>query len=92
MLMAILISWGAFAAVPSERGPSEYLAPTETLTVLKGRVSLCTLESPQGGRRGLSFIQLGKGPCPQAVRTPVGWDRPEEEPVSPGIPFRGRGL
>lgn len=79
------------AALPPSMGT--YAAPTaESVTVLRGTTTLCTTSSPVNGVRGLSFIQLGKGRCPPYVFTPVGWDRPEEEADSPGIPFQHHGL
>lgn len=93
-LLIFLLRFGAGAAVPVGQETTEYVAPTESVTVLRGSTTLCRSESPMGGNRGLSFIQLGKGKCPQrpAGSVGVGWDRPEEETVSPGIPFKGRGL
>ncbi|WP_295900245.1 hypothetical protein [uncultured Bdellovibrio sp.] len=91
-LFIFILSSAASAAIPPGRDNPEFIAPNESLTVLRGSTTLCTSESPMGGHRGLSFIQLGKGKCPQHISTPVGWDRPEEDPTSPGIPFKGRGL
>ncbi|KYG69270.1 hypothetical protein AZI87_08700 [Bdellovibrio bacteriovorus] len=81
-----------FAAIPPERDSAQFIAPSESMTVLRGNVSLCNSERPHGGKKGLSYIQLGKGPCAAQVATPIGWDRPEEEATSPGIPFEGKGL
>lgn len=81
----------ASAALPSVRESAEYVTPAESVTVLRGAAVLCTSRGPFGAR-GLSFIQLGSGRCPDEIRKPVGWDRPEEEINSPGIPFKGRGL
>lgn len=91
-LIIFLFAGTTMAAVPIGRETAEFVAPTESLTVLRGSTTLCTGESPFGGHRGLSFIQLGSGKCPEKFSKPVGLDRPEEEVNSPGIPFKGRGL
>lgn len=96
LLCILAISFAAstsMAAVASSpRDSAEYLTPAESMSVLRGSASICTAESPQGGHRGFSYIQLGRGKCSGKVGTAVGWDRPEEESTSPGIPFKGRGL
>ncbi|KHD89002.1 MAG: hypothetical protein OM95_05955 [Bdellovibrio sp. ArHS] len=90
MFMAVIDT--VFAAILPERDSEQFIAPSESMTVLRGNLSLCKTERPHGGKAGLSFIQLGRGQCPAQIATPIGWDRPEEESVSPGIPFKGKGL
>ena len=79
------------AAIQSERNP-DFVAPTESMSVLRGEVSICRSPTPQGGKGGLSFLQTGSGACPIEPRTAKGYDRPEHENDSPGIPFKNEGL
>lgn len=81
------------AAAPSSQSSEEYLIPSDSITILRGPMSFCRASKPQNGVRGLSYIQFGRGKCSTpASTTRIGKDRPEDEPVSPGIPFRNRGI
>lgn len=81
------------AAVPSQQTSAEYLMPSDSITILRGPMSFCRAERPQKGSRSFSYLQFGQGKCSGPTSTSrVGWDRPEDEPVSPGIPFKARGL
>lgn len=81
------------AAVPSSQSSEEYLIPSDSITILRGPMSFCRASKPQNGVRAFSYIQFGGGKCSTPTSTTrIGIDRPEDEPVSPGIPFRNRGL
>lgn len=81
------------AAVPSQQASTEFLMPSDSIAILRGPLSFCRAERPQKGARSFSYIQFGQGRCPGPTSSSrVGWDRPEDEPMSPGIPFKARGL
>lgn len=83
----------AEAAVPSQQTSAEFLMPSDSITILRGPLSFCRAEGAQKGARSFSYLQFGHGKCPGPTSSSrVGWDRPEDEPVSPGIPFKSRGL
>lgn len=77
----------SFAALPA--GPletSNVALPDDSLsTTTRGSMNVC-------GRKGLRFMQIDKAACPVEPSKAVGWDRPQVEPVSPGIPFQDQGI
>lgn len=84
---------GAGAVVSSPQSTAEFLMPSESITILRGPLSFCRAERSQKGARSFSYLQFGQGRCSgPASSSRVGWDRPEDESVSPGIPFKARGL
>lgn len=79
------------AAVPESMGP-DYVLPDDMNAVTRGSLSVCQTREGSGGKRSLSFLQSENAICPEDPHKAVGWDRPQSEPVSPGIPFQNQGI
>lgn len=90
--LLVFFSWPLMAAIPPDRGSADYVLPDDLTAVTRGSVTVCQSRRADGGRRGLSFMQLENSLCPEEPRKAVGWDRPEVEPISPGIPFQDQGI
>ncbi|MGZ3768790.1 MAG: hypothetical protein ACXVCP_02865 [Bdellovibrio sp.] len=81
------------AAVNSLQTSEEYLMPSDAVTVIRGPMSFCRADRTPTGVRPFIYLQFGNYKCLNALPTTrIGKDRPESEPISPGIPFNGRGL
>jgi hypothetical protein len=94
--LALLLS-GRYAvgAIPggSALNSTEYVFPDDSLSsTTRGSFRVCDSRGGGVGKKGLSFMQLENAACPVEPRKAVGWDRPEAEPVSPGIPFQNQGI
>ncbi|XGC81190.1 hypothetical protein ACES2L_01685 [Bdellovibrio bacteriovorus] len=76
----------AVAAPPMES--SEYIAPAEPYSVLRGSMVPCYGNREKGVGRNIYLRHLEGEDCPKRVATPVRKDKPEDESVSPGIPFQ----
>ncbi|UOF00072.1 hypothetical protein [Bdellovibrio reynosensis] len=76
----------AVAAPPMES--SEYIAPAEPYSVLRGSMVPCYGNREKGAGRNIYLRHLEGEECPKRVATPVRKDKPEDESVSPGIPFQ----
>lgn len=76
----------AVAAIPSGLNSSEYVTPEDSLSATsRGAVKVC-------GKGSRSFMQIDQAACPEEPRKAVGWDRPQSEPISPGVPFQNQGI
>ncbi len=99
-LLAILVSGLFFgtiparAAIPRAVNSNDYVMPEDSFSATsRGSLTVCDARrGGSSGQRGLSFMQLENAACPEEPRKAVGWDRPEAEPVSPGIPFQNQGI
>ncbi|KYG67031.1 hypothetical protein AZI86_08425 [Bdellovibrio bacteriovorus] len=76
----------SLAAVPGPQDSSPVALPDDSLsTTTRGSMTVC-------GRKGIRFMQIDKAACPHEPSKAVGWDRPQVEPVSPGVPFQDQGI
>lgn len=76
----------SLAALPGPREPADVALPADNLsTTSRGSMNVC-------GRKGMSFMQIDKAACPTEPKKSIGWDRPQVEPVSPGVPFQDQGI
>lgn len=83
----------ALAALPGLRESSDIALPSDTLSATtRGTMTLCDSRKGVGGRKGLTFMQIDQAACPGEPQKAVGWDRPQVEPVSPGVPFQDQGI
>lgn len=76
----------AVAAPPMES--AEYIAPAEPYSVLRGSMVPCYGNREKGAGRNIYLRHLEGEECPKRVATPIRKDKPDDEAVSPGIPFQ----
>ena len=87
LVSALLLgSVSVYAAIPTALNSSDYITPEDSLSATsRGSVKVC-------GNGSRSFMQLENAACPVEPRKAIGWDRPQAEPVSPGVPFQNQGI
>lgn len=82
----------AQGALPGPRESQDFVLPDDLTTTSRGTMRICDSRRGSAGRKGLSFMQIDQATCPEEPQKAVGWDRPQMEPVSPGIPFQDQGI
>jgi hypothetical protein len=81
----------AVGAISDSR--SDFVMPDDAFsTTTRGSYTVCKTRPGSTGKRSLSFMQVENAACPEEPHKAVGWDRPQVEPVSPGIPFQDQGI
>lgn len=73
-------------AVPQET--TEYISPAEPHSVLRGTLVPCYGNKEKGVARNVYLRHLKGEECPKRTATPVRPEKPDDESVSPGIPFQ----